>query len=99
MDEIKTVSQSESVKKSLDILKRCQDNVYKRMSKLLMESMENPMDDDVDDKAVALYLSLIAVDCLMELARTGYDMLGDVNDKASAIQTVLKESGITITTF
>lgn len=99
MEEIKPIKNDAAIKKSLDILKKCQDEVYKRMSQIIMESMENPLNDKVDDEAIAVYMSLIAVECLMELARTGYDMLGQVNDKDSAIKTVLKANGITIEQF
>lgn len=98
MDELKQVSSEENIKKSLEILKKCQDEAYERMSKLIINSMENPL-DDVEEKALALYMSLIAIDCLMELARTGYDMLSQVNDKDSAIKTVMNLDGITIETF
>ena len=98
MDELKQVSGEENIKKSLEILKKCQDEAYERMSKLIINSMENPL-EDVEENALALYMSLIAIDCLMELARTGYDMLSQVNDKDSAIKTVMNLDGITIETF
>ena len=96
MEEIKPVSPK--LEESLKILKDCQEKAYQTIASIMMERMENPTKDNEELTAAAV-MSVIAIECLIELARSGVDMLSDVNDKDGAIRTILKTNDITVTTF
>ena len=86
MDEIKPVNKD--LEETLKLLENCKEKVWKRMDKLIYQCMEQPTDVTVDDQMNAGYMSLIAVECLIELARSGIDLLSQVNDKDGATLTI-----------
>lgn len=96
MEEIKPINPK--LEESLKILKNCQEKAYQTIASIMMEKMENPTKDN-EDLTNAAIMSVIAIECLIELARSGVDMLSDVNDKDGAIRTILKSKDITVTTF
>ena len=86
MEEIKPIS--EQTKDVLKLLEEARDRVWKRIEVHVLTKMEEPLDEDVIAAIDGSYLSLIAVDCLIELAQSGYDMLSQVNDKEGALKAV-----------
>ena len=86
MDEIKPVNKD--LEETLKLLENCKEKVWKRMEKLIYQCMEQPTDVTVDDQMNAGYMSLIAVECLIGLARSGIDLLSQVNDKDGATLTI-----------
>ena len=86
MDEIKPVNKD--LEETLKLLENCKEKVWKRMEKLIYQCMEQTPDVTVDDQMNAGYMSLIAVECLIELARSGIDLLSQVNDKDGATLTI-----------
>lgn len=86
MEEIKPVNPD--IEKTLKILEASKEKVWKEMEKAILARMENPTELAFDDKVDAGYMSLIAVECLIELARSGMDLLSQVNDKDRAMFTV-----------
>lgn len=86
MDEIKPVNKD--LEETLKLLENCKEKIWKRMEKLIYQCMEQPTDVTVDDQMNAGYMSLIAVECLIELARSGIDLLSQVNDKDGAALTI-----------
>lgn len=86
MEEIKPVNKE--LEETLKLLENCKEKVWKRMEKLIYQCMEQPTDTTVDDQMDAGYMSLIAVECLIELARSGIDLLSMVNDKDGATLTI-----------
>lgn len=89
MDELRPIpDMSEQTKEVLKILEAARDRVWKRIEAHVSAQMETPLDDDISAAIDGSYLSLIAVDCLIELAQSGYDLLSQVNDKEGALKTV-----------
>lgn len=86
MEEIKPVNKE--LEETLKLLENCKEKVWKHMEKLIYQCMEQPTDVTVDDQMNAGYMSLIAVECLIELARSGIDLLSQVNDKDGATLTI-----------
>ena len=86
MEEIKPIS--EQTKDVLKLLEEARDRVWKRIETHVLTKMEEPLDEEVTAAIDGSYLSLIAVDCLIELAQSGYDMLSQVNDKEGALKAV-----------
>lgn len=86
MEEIKPVNKD--LDETLKLLENCKEKVWKRMEKLIYQCMEQPIDVTVDGQMNAGFMSLIAVECLIELARSGIDLLSQVNDKDGATLTI-----------
>ena len=86
MEEIKPIS--EQTKDVLKLLEEARDRVWRRIEAHVLTKMEEPLDEEVIAAIDGSYLSLIAVDCLIELAQSGYDMLSQVNDKEGALKAV-----------
>lgn len=86
MEEIKPVNKD--LEETLKLLENCKEKVWKRMEKLIYQCMEQPTDVTVDEQMDAGYMSLIAIECLIELARSGIDLLSQVNDKDGATLTI-----------
>lgn len=86
MEEIRPVNKD--IEKTLKTLEACKDRVWKQMESIILERMEQPLQMELDDKTDAGFMSLIAIECLIELARSGVDLLSQVNDKDGAIFTI-----------
>lgn len=86
MEEIRPINKD--IEKTLKILEACKDRVWKQMESIILERMEQPLQMELDDKTDAGFMSLIAIECLIELARSGVDLLSQVNDKDSAVFTI-----------
>ena len=89
MDELKTINKS--IDESIRILQGCEDELYKRIGELSYKCMENPVDEETERLLYVNSMGLAATECLIELARSGVDLLGSHNNKQIAIDTLLSE--------
>lgn len=90
MHELKIVpAPNSSVENSLRILQSCKDKAYEKMETIMLARMEYPTEPMIDDVENANYMSILAIDCMMELARSGLDLISSVNDKIGATEMLV----------